>query len=66
MISLSLMLPLPVTDLMADEIRRKSRFPEDFGWRFACQVAYGAHLLERIGVGDAIARYVGDRRQSAQ
>ena len=38
----------------------------EFGWRFACQVADGAHLLERIGVGDAIARYVGDRWQSAQ
>ena len=56
----------PFDALVSDEIRRKSRFPEDFGWRFACQVADGAHLLERIGVGDAIARYVGDRWQSAQ
>ena len=56
----------PLDALVSDEIRRKSRFPEDFGWRFARQVADGAHLFERIGVGDAIARYVGDRRQSAQ
>lgn len=56
----------PFDALVSDEIRRKSRFPEDFGWRFARQVADGAHLLERIGVGDAIARYVGDRWQSAQ
>lgn len=56
----------PLDALISDEIRRKSRFPEDFGRRFTCQIADSAHLLERIGVGDAITRYVGDRRQSAQ
>lgn len=52
--------------LVADEVRRQARFSKDFSRRLPRQVTNGAYLFEGIGVGDAILRDVGDRRQSSQ
>lgn len=49
-----------------NQFRRQSRLAEDFGRRFPRKIPYDTHLFERVGVRDAVFRYVGHRRQIPQ